>query len=162
MSRKRARFSGPSRPIDKSIIYINILGGTGGTSFDIITSTFPCTMTGLRWNIRAHADGTNTDVNTCNWAIVLVKDANQVGTLPSGRADRDFYKPEQNVLAHGTFIFTAEAIESGSDYWGKDQGKTKTMRKMMAGDRIVLLARGTSQDQSNVRLAGSVQLFCKT
>lgn len=86
------------------------------------------------------------------WALILVKDGNIVSTMSTSDA-ASFYEPEQNVLAFGV-----------SDIGVLDQvtwnDKTKTMRKVMAGDQVQLIA--ISDSAANTRLKGVVQFFCKT
>jgi len=157
MSNKRRR-TGPSRftvakrPVDKSII--NVLHDpitSSQKSTTLLTSSFPCTVTGLRWNLTWH----NTDSGGGHkvwWAIVVVRDsatASTIGTSDGG----SFYKPEENVLTYGTTWLEA----AGS---GMTSGTTKTMRKVAGGDTLRFIVLSSTATTTAVQ--GIIQLFCKS
>ena len=66
------------------------------------------------------------------------------------------YEPEQNVMAYGRGINTASAVATGMHY----NGSTKTMRKLMGGDKLVFIMLGEATNTSS--LEGCFQFFCKT
>jgi len=141
------------RPIDKKLIAVN-KDGTGSSQVvtTIITATFPCTVTGLRWSIDTAQDA-GTGEAYFQWAIVLVKDGNAAATITQSDAG-EFYTPEQNVLAFGT-----GAIDNNSDTMHAE-GNTKTMRKLMGGDLIQFIIKGVATN--TVATRGVIQIFCKT
>jgi len=164
MSTKRRRTNGGSvavvqrsakRPIDKSLVYVakTNLGGSQVTT-DLLTATFPCTVTGLRWSLGAIADAGSAETSA-NWAIVVVRDGLSADTL-SLTDGASFYNPEQNVLAFGTGALGPH--DSGYSY--QFVGETKTMRKLMGGDKLVFVALG--QATNTVTIKGCVQFFCKS
>lgn len=141
-----------TRPIDKNLKVIHKSPITDSqVSTTLVTSTYPCTITGIRWNLSA-SNHSAASVHNVFWALILVKDGNIVSTMSTSDA-ASFYEPEQNVLAFGV-----------SDIGVLDQvtwnDKTKTMRKVMAGDQVQLIA--ISDSAANTRLKGVVQFFCKT
>lgn len=142
------------RPIDKSLVVVakSAIDATQVTT-DLITATFPCTITGLRWNVAGdRAAGTGTA--QLWWAIVLVKDGNSANTIAVSDA-ATFYEPEQNVLAFGM-----KAMEDEGPDTSFFEGSTKTMRKLMGGDKLIFIARGVATN--TVNLNAIVQFFCKS
>ncbi len=142
------------RPIDKQLIVVN-KDGVDATQVTttLITATFPCTITGLRWQISTdRAAGTGT--GQFYWAIVLVKDGNSANNLAvSDQAT--FYKPEQNVLAFGVGALEDEGPDSRLA-----EGSTKTMRKLMGGDALIFITKGVATNTTN--FDAIVQFFCKS
>ena len=159
---KRARVQAP-RPISKTLLFFHapILGSTSTST--LFTSTFPCTITGLRWELStpAHVAIGVADAYV-NWAIVLVKQGNTAAVLPTGPQPSpiNLYVPEQNVLATGSGTLTPAGTGEFGTFWN---GQTKTMRKVQAGDRLQLVfALGTSDPSLDDNVfGGSVQFFCK-
>lgn len=160
---KRARGnSGPfvvqmsaKRPIDKSLIYVSQSLNTTQQSTTLTTTTFPCTITGIRWSLAGQ--NTTTANQTVRWAIVLVKDGLSASTMAASDAS-DFYTPEQNVLAFGVFKMTDSDAGGGPSAYNFE-GSTKTMRKMMAGDVLQLI---TDASSTAGNFEGVVQFFCKS
>ncbi len=155
-SRKRLRPEGgfrTKRPTDKKIVSIGKGNmGTTNVATDLITATFPCTITGLRWNL-SFAQDAGTGLAFFFWAIVIQRDGELldiIGTTDGG----SFYNPEQNVLTHGV-----GTIDNHSETKAVN-GTTKSMRKLMGGDKYVFVARGTGTNTS--RVDGQIQFFCKT
>lgn len=160
-SRKRTRQSGvpfregPSRPIDKELKAIQKTVGSSNTSTTLKTTTFPCTLLGIRWVLN----GINTDTAANQhlyWAIVVVRDGNSVATIGTGDGS-DFYTPEQNVLSFG--VLAMNDADATGPVVAEDKGSTKTMRKLMGGDTVELVLRGTS---ASTTVRGVIQFFCKT
>ncbi len=142
------------RPIDKNLVVVskNTVDATQ-VSTTLITATFPCTITGLRWQIATdRAAGTGTA--EFYWAIILVKDGNSANTVAISDG-ATFYEPEQNVLAFGL----GSLEDSGPDSM-LAEGNTKTMRKLMGGDTIVFIVRGVATN--TVNLNAIIQFFCKS
>lgn len=154
---KRARTLVPfrtKRPIDKKII--SVLKSNVSTTQEetvLLTATFPCTITGLRWSLGQTQDG-GTGQNKIDWAIVITRDGVSADTLTSADGD-DFYTPEENVLVFG------QGMISGSNQCNHWDGTTKTMRKLMGGDKIAFEVRGNSATNT-AQVEGMIQFFCKT
>ncbi len=141
------------RPIDKSLKAINKAGvdATDVTTV-LLTTTFPCTIVGLRWDLTIFQDA-GTGTAQFWWALVINRDGNTVGTLGVSDAAQ-FFEPEQNCLVFGVGSVdnNVEAVPF--------RGSTKTMRKMMGGDRLQFIMRGAATNTSACN--GVVQFFCKS
>ncbi len=121
---------------------------------DLITATFPCTITGLRWDLSCLSE--HNAVDNIAWAIVIIKQGNtasQIGLGDSG----SFYNPETDCLAFGLKALDADA--QGSGYSHSWTGSTKTMRKLMGGDKLAIIMKGSVGAVKNV--FGCIQFFCK-
>lgn len=157
---KRARMSyqvSQKRPIDKSLIVINKSAvDSTQVSTDLVTATFPCTITGLRWNLTPISASAAGDA-IVQWAIILVKDGNSANTMASSDGST-LYEPEQNVLSWGMSALS-ETDEAGHQNY-TFEGDTKTMRKLMGGDKLVLIVRGATG--TTFDFSGCVQFFCKS
>ncbi len=142
------------RPIDKQLIVVDkdTVDATQ-VSTTLITATFPCTITGLRWEI-SHDRSAGTGTANFWWAIILVKDGNSANTMAISDAST-FYEPEQNVLAFGLGALEDEGPDSMLS-----SGNTKTMRKLMGGDQLLFITRGIATNTTNVN--GVIQFFCKS
>ncbi len=160
---KRARttafaFSGPKRPIDKQIINVDQSSvGTSQVQTDLFTATFPCTITGIRWEL-SNANLLTTGTPRYQWAIVLLRDGETASVMSSSNAS-SFYQPEQNVLSWSSGLVRDTDIGGGPTI-KYDSGSTKTMRKLMGGDKIIFIAIASAA--SSLLISGSVQFFCKT
>ncbi len=152
-SNKRRRITNTPRPIDKALIAVanNGIGATQEVSTVINAINAPCTITGLRWSISIQQDG-GTGICEGTWAIVVTYGGQTVSTMSHTDAST-FYTPESNVLAFGAW-----SIDNNTQT-KEFEGSTKTMRKLMLGDQVFLIAKGVATDTS--RLFGVVQLFCK-
>ncbi len=149
------------RPIDKTIVR-DVLTTVDGTQQSVLITeaTIPCTVTGLRWSLSGlPREDQNTGTNTLHWAIVLVKEGNTANDLPADNNLGSLYEPEQNVLAwgNGSFILRQSTNDHYEQHW---RDTSKTMRKLMAGDRIELLVRATGGGLE-LHVATAVQMFCK-
>ncbi len=151
--RKRRRIQQTPRPIDKALVAVanNGIGATQESSTVINSVNAPCTITGLRWSIAIQQDG-GTGICEGTWAIAVTYGGQVVSTM-SHTDGSVFYTPESNVLAFGAW-----SIDNNSET-KMFEGSTKTMRKLMLGDQLFLIAKGVATDTS--RLFGVVQLFCK-
>ncbi len=144
------------RPIDKALI--NVVHVTVGASLqntDLVSATFPCTVVGLRWNISVASDA-STSISSHAWAIVILRDGGTLGTMAVGNG-ATLYAPEQDVMVWG------RGQAAAAD--GKAQpvmyiGDTKTMRKLMGGDKLVFLCFGEATNTSAIE--GCIQFFCKS
>jgi len=132
------------------------------TKKDLTTANFPCTLTGLRWDLNSPmiADDTS-EAHYFNWAIVLVKQGNDANDLLTGlQADPAIlYEPEQNVLATGFFSPGTQSSQT-SGTW---RGSTKTMRKLQVGDQVAMIYRlGGATSVTELFFGGTIQFFCKS
>ncbi len=143
------------RPIDKELKVVNQVATTSVVATTLKTTTFPCTIVGLRWEIAMLA---NTAVANplVHWAIVLVHDG-QAASTPSTSDGADFYTPEQNVLAFGVQYVGQNDV---SDFKVHIDGATKTMRKLKSGDLLQFIT--LSDVVTSVFVDAVVQFFCKS
>ncbi len=155
--RKRARttVARARRPIDKDLIVVQKTITAAQQTTTLKTTTFPCTVVGIRWELMATCIVAGQ--STLTWAIVLVKDGEAANTMSITDA-ATFYAPEQNVLAFGVANFAGTTI--GDVTPATWQGSTKTMRKLMGGDVLQLLVDGTFATQGS--FLGVIQFFCKS
>lgn len=155
--RARVQVAAARRPIDKELKVVNKSVTASQQVTTLKTTTFPCTIVGLRWNLSALSILT-TAASTMHWAIVVVPDGVAASTMAISDA-ADFYTPEQHVLAFGMAFFPDADAGAGSvvQSW---EGSTKTMRKMKGGDLLQLLVIGTAAAQGS--FDGIVQFFCKS
>lgn len=142
------------RPIAKQLIVISKTAVSAQVTTTLITATFPCTITGLRWVVSAAADA-GTAFSQMSWAIVKVTDGNTPNTL-SGTDGATFYAPEQDVLAFGKSIIMPGNVVHPHN----DSGSTKTMRKLQAGDQVFFLV--ASEATNTIEVQGVIQFFCMT
>ncbi len=153
--RPRTSFTGGGhkRPINKSLIAIQQAGNDAtDTSSQLFATTFPCTITGLRWSFSCTQDG-GTATAFIHWAIIVVRAGVTQDTL-SITDGSSFFDPETNCLVFGSTTIDNN-VESK-----QFEGSTKTMRKMQGGDALVFVAKGSATNTS--RIDGVVQFFCKT
>lgn len=144
-----------NRPTDKSLVGVLLTPDAmkKQENATLITATFPCTAQGLRWDFTVTNGHAGAEIG--EWAIILLKESEAVGNI--GIANQmDFYAPEQNVLAFGAI---SVGPNSGQDAIRHISGSTKTMRKLMAGDRLMFQCK-TNTDSLTYR--GIVQFFCKS
>ena len=141
------------RPIDKQLRVV-VLTGLNATDQNtiLVTTTFPCTIVGLRWDISVVQEAGTANCFG-SWCIVKEDQGQSVDTL--GVADdASFYDPEQNVLAFGNWMIDNN---TNNEHF---TGGTKTMRKLKVGDRLIFIAVGTATNTSQLR--AQIQFFCKT
>jgi len=150
-SKKRKTVSSRARPTDKSLVVINEIVAAGQITTDLVTATFPCTATGIRWDLSACAAGAT--VTGIYWAIVIVRDGDSVKTIATSDGST-FYAPEQNVIAYGVGV--CDGNRGDQVDWS---GHTKSMRKLMGGDKLVFVSIGDAANNNNLR--GCIQFFCK-
>ncbi len=148
---------GSRRPTDKELIYVSQTATTSNTATTLKTTTFPCTIVGLRWNMTCRSI-IATGSSTVNWIIVLVKDGNSANTISQSNG-ADMYTPENNVMAFGTVDVSDNDLGIGP-LSVQVQGQTKTMRKMQQGDLLQFITISTLANSATFR--GVVQFFCKT
>ncbi len=161
MSRKNAtksQFRSVKRPVDKKLIVVNKSPqSTTQLATVLITATFPCTISGLRWSLTFNNIIATSDTNV-RWAIVRVRDGVTVSTTAVSDAG-DFYTPEQEVMAFG-ITHLGDSDGTVGPMIVNMEGNTKTMRKLMGGDTLQFIA--TAGAVNSVDILGIVQFFCKT
>lgn len=149
------------RPIDKSIRTIRNATTSAQQNHELMTATFPGTVTGLRWRINARSLETSAadSLNDLLWAIVVVEDGLNPSTIafPAlSTTPGNLYQPEQNVLAWGVLPITFEAGVT----W--DIGDTKTMRKLKNGDKLFFSYTAANTTDNNATVNGAIQYFYKS
>ena len=151
--RRRTENFTVKRPIDKRLI---VIGKTGvdATQVSTLLSTaaFPCTITGLRWDLTVRQDA-GTVAAGYAWAIVVVRETVTADLMTLTDA-ATFFAPEENVLAFG---IGDVVITSESRQW---VGSTKTMRKLQTGDSLKWIGVGGTTNTTAFR--GCIQFFCMT
>ncbi len=151
-----SRRTGSKRPVDKLLINVTHQSIDATQQNTVLTTaTFPCTVVGLRWDISVAASAGTAHASYA-WAIIILRDGVTVGALSIGDGTT-FYAPEQDVLVYGRGFSTDESIQGGSNRY---QGDTKTMRKLMGGDKLQFISKGEATNTSNIE--GCIQFFCKT
>lgn len=146
------------RPLDKNIINVTVPLVIAGTQVNtqLYTTTFPGTVTGLRWMLNFQ-NGTAATGNVM-YAIVVSRD----GVTPSTIANTSgaaMYKPEQQVFAIGEMALENTTSPSGPSN-KTIEGQTKSMRKLQAGDVLSFIAKTDGTIASTV--TGVVQFFIKS
>ena len=163
MPGKRRRVSSSfraPRPIDKTILSIFKNVTTTQQNVTLITAVFPCTITGLRWDLNTSLAvdvGDNTGTS-CTWVIYLLKEnvAVPAMNLSDGQT---LIRPEEDCLVFGAFHAQKETASSFVNAQ-VNRGSTKTMRKLAVGDRLVWSA--LSDSAQGTVITGAIQFFCKT
>jgi len=107
-------------------------------------------MVGLRWNITTFQDGGSAHAEHI-WAIVYLRQGETIDALTYTNGVT-LYEPEQNCLV---WAFGANLPTTITPY----SGSTKTMRKMMVGDKIVFVSKGSTTNTTQFH--GAIQLFQK-
>ena len=147
------RTTGSRRPVDKQLTFIKKDGvDATDVATTLVTVTFPCTIVGLRWDMTFFQSA-GTATATGSWAIVVLRDGVTQPTLAVSDAAQ-FYNPEQDVMSFGVYV-----IDNNTET-KQFVGSTKTMRKMMGGDKLVFIMKGLATETSGAR--GVIQFFCKT
>lgn len=143
------------RPIDKQLKSINLAVSNSSASTTMYTATYPCTVTGLRWDVSAINKLTTGNIDVA-WAVVILRDGYSANSL--GLATGEFYTPEGDVLCYGRALLADIDASAGNinRHW---EGHTKTMRKLQAGDILAVLTVGDTANCAD--LNGVIQYFLK-
>ncbi len=131
---------------------------TSNVATTLKTTTFPCTIVGLRWDFVFQASSTAGN-GIVSWVIVLVKDGNTANTISQSNG-ADMLTPEQNVMAFGTIGMLDADTTTGGPKQVHIQGSTKTMRKMQGGDLLQFISLSSLASAGTIN--GTVQFFCKS
>lgn len=123
---------------------------------------FPGTVVGFKWFLNACIEGAaaaTTGVVPIAWAIVRLRQGNQVGSTDIASNGDTYYPTEQDVMASGSFLLLPGHVSQTPC-----EGQTKTMRKLMAGDKIVFTweAYNPYQAGTTAKIFGQIQYFYKT
>ncbi len=156
--RGRAPERSHKRPISKNLITV-LHDGVAGVQLlaTLFTSTFPVTITGLRWSFKWARELGGARIHM-GWAIVIVPDGTQVNPIALANG-ANFYAPEQFVLAFGTHLV---GLDRNSAVAGHSEvGSTKTMRKLQRGDQLVLVVDTDGSAVDTMDFFGVVQFFDK-
>ncbi len=149
------RRTGGKRPVDKIMINVSKSSvDATQVATTLVTATFPCTVVGLRWDFSCFIDG-GTGPASFGWAIIILRDGFTQKTI-SLTDGSTFYAPEQDCIVFGRGINQQIDIGSGKHY----NGSTKSMRKLMGGDKLMFICVGVATNTSS--FAGVIQFFCKT
>ncbi len=161
LKRRRVESAAPvrrgSRPIDKELKVISQTATNSVVATTLKSTTFPCTVVGLRWSFTQQIAIVSGDADLW-WAIIVVRDGRAAST-PSTSDGADFYTPEQDVLAFGHGVVRESDISQGPGTRGFE-GVTKTMRKLMGGDLLQFITISSTAISCNVN--GVIQFFCKS
>ena len=98
---------------------------------NMFTFTEAGTVKGLRWSISIEPLASGLGA----WAIVIVRDGNTANTMAITDGV-EFYTPEVDVMAAGTFSSTTGV------HTLPIEGKTKGMRRVNAGDNLQFISLG--------------------
>jgi len=136
---KRVVASRAPRRLDKQILSFHDAPGAGQAAYQIYPTgagtTYPGTVTGLRWNIDfTPIAGISLPIN---WAIVIVKQGQVTPPINNPAVTPGvLVEPEQNCLAAGTCYLNATTLHGLNEIFND---KTKSMRKLQPGDKLMLL-----------------------
>lgn len=165
-SRKRQRTvpvvvqSATRRPIDKQLVNVKIAAQSNiQTNIILITATYPGTITGIRWSLAFNnIIGGNSNYGT--WMIVRSRDGLTPSTIGFTSA-ASAYTPEQEVIAYGKWnVQDTDIATNNGPSVQIVEGTTKSMRKLMGGDRIYFVCNGEVAGSTIV--TGVIQFFSKT
>ncbi len=147
------RTTGSKRPTDKNLVAI-ALAGVNATQQNttLTTVTFPCTIVGIRWMIAVAQDA-GTGAANSSWCINVLRDGGTQKNMSTSNGST-FFAPESDCLVFGFSI-----IDNNTET-KIFEGSTKTMRKMMGGDKLIFSGLGIATSTSTFR--GVIQFFCKT
>ncbi len=147
------RTTGAKRPTDKNLVAIELTAIDGTQQNTTMTTvTFPCTIVGIRWNLTV-AQGGGSGAAENYWCINVLRDGGTQKNMSTSNG-ATFFAPESDCLVYGVSMIDNHADTKIFE------GSTKTMRKMMGGDKLILSTVGEATNTTVVR--GVIQFFCKT
>ena len=142
------------RPRDKTIQTVLLTTSTTQQDNTLVTADGPCTIQGLRWQFNF--SGPTTSADTCYWAIYRLKEGYSIPTMDLTNGNQ-LIEPEQEVITWGTLRTLDRDAGTGPGVLHQE-GSTKSMRKLMKGDRLILSVLAGSA--ASGRFDGAVQYFC--
>lgn len=134
---------------DKQIFNINTTTTNSATSQSLITLTYPCVAMGIVVSGGSISE-TDSVPSAVQWFLVKLEEGQVVDTISFNAAS---YQPEQAVLCFGAGPVN---INSPLSF----MVKTKTGRKMKAGDQVVFVISSTVAAKV-IRHCYTVQYFLK-
>ena len=160
MSKRARRHEIPvatrARPLSKELVVIAKDDVSTQVTTVLHTASFPCTVTGLRWDLNTIQDG-GIAASAGFWVIAVVREGVTIDTIQVGDGNT-FFEPEQNVMAFGINLVNQGASGHPDDH--SSVGSTKTMRKLQTGDTLVFAFLGTTTNTQQIR--GVIQFMCMT
>lgn len=100
----------------------------------LYTTTYPFTLAGLRWSIVMRNTNAAPGEDAIGvWAIVRVPAGSTAQNIAQGAGVQTLYGDVKNVLAWG------QGNATSGFFFEKEEGSTKTKRKMENGDKLQLL-----------------------
>lgn len=149
------------RPIDKQIVCGQAsVGGTLTTGVQLYPSggggaTFPGTIAGIRWKVECFGVSAGCHVR---WCLIKLREGMNANTVSTAVGPAALYTPEQDVICWGSVFQTGTGAYSITP----NEGQTKSMRKLQAGDRIILLMNDNVATLTAVDVMYCFQFFFKT
>jgi len=144
MKRQRSSYvvNRTHRPVDKRLINaIHAAANSTQQSTTLFTATSPCTLSGAKVSFAVNSN-TTTSANVVGWALVLVRDNISIQTLVLTDGS-NFYTPETELLLGGMLPFVS------SNEWNQVESN-KCKRKLMNGDKLVLITKQSQSGTLNV------------
>lgn len=144
------------RPIDKKLFGMRVaLPAAATTNQTIYTTTFPGTVTGIRWDLSfcptasvATGDGV--------WCIFILREGVNIPVVAQAAFGALTDGPEQNVLACGNWT---HGLLNEIDI-DRQIGMTKTQRKLMGGDTLGITFQSTGGGATLIKAI--LQFFIKS
>lgn len=134
---------------DKQLVMSNLNTNNNQVNTVLFTATYPCVIMGLI--VDGVSIGSTAALEFYGWVIVLVEQGDTLNNMSLGNGTT-MYSPEQSVMCFGSGITNVN--------WGNQHHKkTKTGRKLRAGDQIVFTVASTTAVQMDHMY--SVQFFLK-
>ena len=140
------------RPLNKDLTYFTFSQGTTQTDTTFHVAVAPCTVTGLRLTFALVNNAAN--LNILKYAVLRLRENLPFPTLASTSLV-NFIMPESEVMLQGV-ISCGNAVGDTPGY--DTTYHTKSMRKLMEGDRVVLV---TDANAATIIVEGTMQFFLK-
>ena len=135
----------PKRPIDKTILSVDLLGSTSQSNLILRTAEVAETFSGGNINLSA-VKVAQSSRDSMTLVIVLQRDGNALNSVSLTHGAKT-YTPEENVLWSRVFAFPGVSLaEMG--YITAD--RIKTQRKLRVGDKLVLLTKALVVNSINI------------
>ena len=145
--------------VEKRLIsfHFNTVDSVSQAEQALINANFPCTAGGISLDLVAHRESSSSGNSTSmGWALIINRGGQTNATISLG-AGTTFFEPEENVLLSG--VFSSQGVINDSTY---RYIRTKTMRKLQSGDRLMFIAKGNGPAASNDAwfIRGTLTMFC--
>lgn len=139
------------RPIDKVLYTNNATITPAVAAYQLYATSFPGTLTGLRWKIKFLQSAATANYGQYYFMIKRDGIADPSALTWGGTP----VAPEQNVLGMGLF-----AHHANNTMTYEDSGEVKTQRKLMGGDKFMLYINCAAGATTNFYV--QVQFFIKS